>query len=244
MATLPNGAKAVYQTAQITHGSKELIPYTVPVLTRAFRDDPIFAYFMGALTEEERRDYLPLFLTTLLKAGTLNKGIILEVSSWGCCAIMLPPGRKVDNPFTIIQAGFPGALLQLKATGIKRILLDHGAAVKRAKEKAFTRKELSEYWYLFIIGTDPDRQRQGLGGMLIQYMQARARSAGQPLWLEASNPNAKLLYLKNGFEEVEEIVLGKGEVGADGLAKKGGEGVKTWGMVWRPDSKKEADSRD
>jgi GNAT superfamily N-acetyltransferase len=124
----------------------------------------------------------------------------------------------------------------------KRILLDHGRAVKRAKEKALTRKELAEYRYLLIIGTDPDRQRQGLGGLLIEYMQARARSLGQPLWLEASNPRAKALYLRHGFEEVEEIVLGQGVVGPDGLAEKGGPGVKTWGMVWRPGSREKVDA--
>jgi GNAT superfamily N-acetyltransferase len=124
---------------------------------------------------------------------------------------------------------------------LKRILLDHSVAVKRAKEKAFTRKELSQYWYLFIIGTDPERQRQGLGGALLEYMKARARSDGRPLWLEASNPSARVLYLKHGFEEVEEIILGIGKVGLDGRAKKDGEGVKTWGMVWRPSLKEKVE---
>ncbi len=74
---------------------------------------------MGALSEEERKDYLPEFLKTLLKASVLNKGIILELSSWGCCAVMLPPGKKPDNPWTLFQAGLPAAVLQLKPTGIK-----------------------------------------------------------------------------------------------------------------------------
>ncbi|KAI0450564.1 hypothetical protein F5B21DRAFT_426581 [Xylaria acuta] len=230
------------QAAKITQGGKELIPHAVPVLTGAFQNDPVFNYFMGALSEEERKDYLPLFLTGLLKATTLNKGIILEVSSWGCCAAMLPPGKKLDSPRTILQAGLVSVTLQLKPIGIKRVLVEHSAAVKCAKKKAFTRKELSEYWYLFIIGTDPNRQRQGLGGILLEHMKAHAQSRGRPLWLEASNSNAKGLYLKHGFEEVEEFTLGPGLVGPDGLAKKGGEGVKSWGMVWRPAPKKQLHS--
>ncbi|RWA09208.1 hypothetical protein EKO27_g5916 [Xylaria grammica] len=193
---------------------------------------------MGALSAEEREDYLPMFLKTMLKATVLNEGFILEVSSWGCCAAMLPPGKKADNPWTLFPAGLPGAVLRLKSTGIKRIMVEHGGAVKRAKKKAFTPKEMSEFWYLFIIGTDPGRQRQGLGGILLEHVKAHARSHGRPLWLEASNNNARGLYAKHGFEEVEEITLGVGLVGPDGLAKHDGEGVKTWGMVWRPDSKK------
>ncbi|KAI1314039.1 hypothetical protein F5Y03DRAFT_335956 [Xylaria venustula] len=239
MATVPGEPASVSREPQINRGSKEFIPNAIPVLTRAFRNDPIFNYFMGALSEEERKEYLPKFLATLLKASVLNKGFILELSSWGCCAVMLPPGKKPDNPRTLFQAGLPAAVLQLKPTGIKRILLEHATAVKRAKKKAFTAKEMSEYWYLFIIGTDTDRQRQGLGGILLEYMKSHALSHGRrPLWLEASNQNARKLYAKHGFEEVEEITLGIGLVGADGLASRGAEGVKTWGMVWRPDAKR------
>ncbi|KAI1748901.1 hypothetical protein F4782DRAFT_515561 [Xylaria castorea] len=227
-------APPVSQAAEITQGGKELIKYAAPVLTQAFRNDPVFNYFMGALSEDERKDCLPLFITACLKASMLNKGFILEVSSWGCCAAMLPPGKRVDNPRTLFQAGLVSITLKLKSTGIKRVLVEHSSAVKRAKKKAFTRKELSEFWYLFIIGTDPNRQRQGLGGILLEHMIAHARSHGRPLWLEASNPNARGLYAKHGFVEVEEFTLGQGLVGPDGLAQDGGEGVKSWGMVWRP----------
>ncbi|KAI0430125.1 hypothetical protein F5Y09DRAFT_308529 [Xylaria sp. FL1042] len=229
---------SVSKASKTTQGGKEFISHAIPVLTRAFRNDPIFNYFMVALSEKERKEYLPKFLTTLLRASVLNKGIILEVSSWGCCAVMLPPGKKPDNPRTLFRAGLPAAVLQLKPIGIKRILIDHATAVKRAKKKAFTPKEMSEYWYLFIIGTDTNRQRQGLGGMLLEHLKAHAVSHGRrPLWLEASNQNARKLYAKHGFEEVEEITLGVGLVGSDGLPRKGGEGVKTWGMVWRPGPK-------
>ncbi|KAI1347099.1 hypothetical protein F5Y01DRAFT_256028 [Xylaria sp. FL0043] len=239
MAVPSEETAPVSEASNITQGGKEFIPHAVPVLTRAFRNDPIFNYFMVALSEEERKDYLSEFLTTLLRATILNAGFILELSSWGCCAGMLPPGKKLDNPRTLLRAGLPAAVMRLKPIGIKRILIDHAMAVKRAKKKAFTPKEMSEYWYLFIIGTDTNRQRQGLGGMLLEHMKAHALSHGRrPLWLEASNQNARKLYAKHGFEEVEEITLGVGLVGPDGLPRKGGEGVKTWGMVWRPDPKR------
>ena len=55
-----------------------------------------------------------------------------------------------------------------------------------------------------------------------------------PIWLEATTMRSRDVYLKLGFKVVEEMVLGKGEAGADGRAKKGGEGVKIWAMIWRP----------
>lgn len=42
------------------------------------------------------------------------------------------------------------------------------------------------------------------------------------------------VYLKLGFAHVAEIVLGKGHAGPDGLACKDGEGIRIYGMLWRP----------
>ncbi|KAI0204388.1 hypothetical protein F4808DRAFT_340836 [Astrocystis sublimbata] len=238
-STSADGA-AVSQAARITKGGAEYIEQALPVLTAAFRDDPVFQYFMGALSVEERRNYLPVFLRSLCKASVLNKGFIFELSSWGCCAVVLPPGKKVDNPFTMIQAGLIPLTIQLKSIGMKRVLFEHGAAVKRVKKKAFASKE--KYWYLFIIGTDPNRQRQGLGATLLEHVKALAQRDGRPVWLEASNPNARLLYLKQGFEDVEKFTLGEGLVGPDGLEQEGGSGVPSWGMIWRPASTKKVPS--
>jgi hypothetical protein len=56
----------------------------------------------------------------------------------------------------------------------------------------------------------------------------------KPIWLEATTEYSMKLYVRAGFEVVDEIILGRGQVGADGLLKKDGEGVKIWGMVWWP----------
>jgi len=53
--------------------------------------------------------------------------------------------------------------------------------------------------------------------------------------LEATTAYSRDIYARLGFETIEEIVLGQGQVGEDGLRKKGGEGVKVWGMIWRPE---------
>ncbi|KAJ2988670.1 hypothetical protein NUW58_g3852 [Xylaria curta] len=227
------------KAALVTHGGTELALHAIPVLTQAFQNDPLFNYFMAGFSEDERREYLPTLIGGLVKASTLNKGIIYEASSWGSCAIMMPAGRKAIRGSKAIQCGALSMLLQLNSEGLKRVLVEHPTAVKRAKKKVFTPKEISEFLYIFIIGTASNRQRQGLGGVLLEHMKAYAHSQGRALWLEASNANARRLYAKHGFQDVEEFTFGEGLVGPDGLAKKGGEGVKNWAMVWRPELKKE-----
>jgi GNAT superfamily N-acetyltransferase len=122
-------------------------------------------------------------------------------------------------------------------------ILEHGSAVKKARQKAFPRrKQLSSpaYWYLFILGTEPSRQGQGLGGTMLEHLKDHVKKSSQPhlpLWLESSSEGSRKLYKRHGFEDVDEMTLGIGVVGPDGRAKKGGEGVKTWGMIWRPEGK-------
>ena len=77
----------------------------------------------------------------------------------------------------------------------------------------------------------------GLGPDLIGHHQQIATKTNHSIWLEATTPRSRDMYKKCGFTTVEEMVLGKGTVGPDGLEvkdKSKAEGVKVWGMIWRP----------
>lgn len=59
------------------------------------------------------------YFDTLMKAAALNDAIFLEANDWSCISVWMPPGKRVDNPWTIFQAGFVGALLKLGIGGCK-----------------------------------------------------------------------------------------------------------------------------
>jgi ribosomal protein S18 acetylase RimI-like enzyme len=91
-----------------------------------------------------------------------------------------------------------------------------------------------KYYYVFFTGTRPDCRGQGLCSAVMKKYQERASRDQTPILLEATTAKSMRLYSRLGWEVVDEIVLGKGKVSADGLLCKGGEGVKIWGMIWRP----------
>ena len=119
---------------------------------------------------------------------------------------------------------------------------------KSVQAKCFPKGE--KYYYVFFIGTRKDSRGKGrppdfderntslcssgLSSSLIRHYQTIAASKGLPIWLEATTPYSQKLYAGLGFETIDEIVLGKGKAAADGITMKGGEGVRIWGMVWRP----------
>lgn len=100
--------------------------------------------------------------------------------------------------------------------------------------KTFTKEELKNHWYVFIMGTEVSKRHQGLASALIQNVMERARNDKRPVWLEATTRNSHRLYTRQGFQTVGEVVLGKGQVDSDGLSSKGGPGVTIWAMYWRP----------
>lgn len=72
--------------------------------------------------------------------------------------------------------------------------------------------------------------------------QQTAQAANLPIWLEATTPGSHALYLSMGFEDVEEIVLGKGKVAIDATIQPDGPGIPVWAMVWWPNSSPDSSS--
>jgi hypothetical protein len=128
----------------------------------------------------------------------------------------------------------------------QRMLLEFEPLTARARSLALHSHE--KYFYVFFVGTRLDCRGRGLASALIRHHQAQATEANMPIWLEATTAKSRDIYARLGFEVVEEIVLGKGKVGSDGLVVKGkgkegdlaeeAVGVSVWGMVWRPEGYK------
>ena len=62
------------------------------------------------------------------------------------------------------------------------------------------------HWYLFILGTEPAAQGQGLGSALLAQMLARVDADGMPAYLESSSERNLALYGRHGFEVTGEVV--------------------------------------
>ncbi|KAL2257509.1 hypothetical protein VTK26DRAFT_85 [Humicola hyalothermophila] len=227
---------------QITCKGKEYIDRTAEVLTEAFYGDPVFTWLLLDYPLAEQKPVLARLLRFFFAAASLNKAIFLEVDGFGCAAVLMPPGCRVDNPWTMIPAGLIPSIFHLGLGYFKRALFEYASVTHRLMPKAFTKAEQERHWYLFIMATAVDRRREGLATEILVHIQDRARADGNgngngaplPIWLEATTELSRDLYRKHGFTVVAEVVLGKGRVGRDGVPKEGGEGVTIWAMCWRP----------
>jgi hypothetical protein len=103
----------------------------------------VITYALSTLPKQERDAYLPEYFTALLTAATLNCASIdyvegapegssgddgahdadgkmpegLASSEWKSVGVLMPPGKRVDNPWTLLQAGLLGATWKVGLRG-------------------------------------------------------------------------------------------------------------------------------
>jgi GNAT superfamily N-acetyltransferase len=221
----------------ITTGGRERVPATASLYASAFRSDPVITYLLSTLSRPQRHAYLKEYFTRLATAAALNSAIFSEASDYASIAIVLPPGKSVDNPWTLIPAGLFSVLWRLGIKGCWRMLGEYEPATGAVRRKALGVNFQTNFYYLFFVATREDGRGRGLSTALIKRLQERAQEEDLPVWLEATTEYSSRVYAKLGFERVETVVLGKGHADADGTALKGGSGVPIYCMVWWPEKK-------
>ena len=166
------------------------------VLSRAFFDDPLMEY----LFPEEARRERPL--TWLMEHGArygLRYGEVHTTPGVEGAAVWLPPDETDMTALRMLRVGMLIAPFRVGLGALRRFL-----AVSDYMEELHKRDMPPQHWYLAILGVDPSRQGQGVGGALIQPIITRADSAGLPCYLETMKERNVTFYKKHGFVVVVE----------------------------------------
>lgn len=234
-----DGGAAAPDVKVTTSTGQDYIDRHTAVLAKAFATDPAITYMLSSLTPEKRTAYHPQYMHILLRASMLNKGIFVEAEDWSCAAVWMPPGERIDNELTILQAGLLGLLWNIGLKGCWRMMSEFSRQAEKIKRQflvdATTGRKLKRFHYLWFIGTAEEARGRGLASRLIALRQEVARADGLPVWLEATTVKSREVYAKCGFRAVGEIKLGVGTHASTGLPEKGGGGLSVWAMIWRPE---------
>jgi ribosomal protein S18 acetylase RimI-like enzyme len=163
--------------------------------------------------DKQRLEILPQFMRAGVricqKDGEVytTPGTVLGDACW------LPPGSTEVTEERLAEAGAMEVLAQMgeEAAGRFGGLMEHlGGLHAKAVPP--------DHWYLLILGVDPSRQGQGIGGTLIEPILRRADAEGRQCYLETMKTRNVTFYQKHGFEVVVDDVFG------------GTDGVRFWTM--------------
>jgi ribosomal protein S18 acetylase RimI-like enzyme len=164
----------------------------VGTLSLAFQDDPAISWIMP--DAQRRRERLPILFETLFRSD-LPTGMVLRSPENEACSLWRAPGKADTGPWELLKSLVP--MLRVFGSGIGR-----GIAVSNALDahhpKGFP------YWYLHFVGVRPEWQGKGWGGAIIREGLSRMAAEGVPTYLETATPQNVPLYLRLGFEIVEE----------------------------------------
>jgi ribosomal protein S18 acetylase RimI-like enzyme len=173
--------------------------------TRAFADDPLLRWFFP--DDDEYFELSPLLTAYLCRRWQATE------SQWCtddgvALAGWVPPGRpEVDVERPPIEHS------------------EHRLAKFEALRVAFAEHTPAEpHWYLNMLATHPDWQRQGLGAALMTQAFAIADEQGLPCYLETETADNVAYYRHHGFEVRSEW----------DLATAHERGPHLWGMLRVP----------
>jgi len=174
------------------------------VLGRAFHDDPLNLYIFP--DEEKRRRVLPWMLRTATHYAQRHGEVHTTPDNVEGAAVWLPPGGTAISNLRMLMAGMWRVPFKAGLGATSRFMRMSSHLDKRHEHDVQGR-----HWYLMILGVEPERQGQGVGGALIQPVIARAEGDGLPCYLETMKEINVTFYRKHGF-----AVVSEGDIPDDG----------------------------
>jgi GNAT superfamily N-acetyltransferase len=168
------------------------------LLCRAFYQDPLVQYMLP--DEGRRAQVLPSFYRIVVRYA-LRYGEVYTTPEVDGVACWLTPGNTTVSTWRLLRVA-PTAPFSFSLSEQQRNTI-YSRYTDEAHELAMSRP----HWYLWGLGVEPSRQHQGLGGLLIQPILARADRDGLPCYLETTNEVNVPFYEKHDFTVVSDGVI-------------------------------------
>lgn len=185
---VPSGARA----ARAVDGAG-----VAAAMAQAFLDDPFISYLLPGRDSRNRK--LPKLFGLLFKLGH-PFGAVNITDDVEAAAIWKPPGTW-HMPIRHYLTNGP-RFLEIFGTGALRAFVSMDRIERRHPHEP--------HWCLQAIGTAPDFQGKGYGGVLLRHRLAQIDAHGLPAYLEVSKESNVPLYASFGFVQTGEIKMPNG----------------------------------
>ncbi len=182
------------------------------VLSRAFFNDPLMQHYLPDPSRRERA--LPYLMLVSLRY-CLFYGEVYTTPALAGMACWLPPGHTGVSMLGMLRAALGVIPPGLGWEALRRI-----QQIEPATDRIHYACVPGPHWYLMLLGVEPARQGQGIGGRLIEPKLAEARTAGLPCYLETMTELDVTFYRKHGFRVVFETTLQPGDLAVWMLMKQ------------------------
>ncbi|KAG4443204.1 hypothetical protein IFR05_001346 [Cadophora sp. M221] len=202
-------------------------------LAEAFAVDEVARYFIDtddmATYSEEYKYKMHCDILRYITAAHCYKGIVTTIGpNFDAVALWMPPGKNMDDLWTILRSGMWRLWYKLSSEGKTRFYDEFLPLLHDTKHSVMGARDDDSY-YLVYLGSKPSARGKGYARKLIEHMTVTADLEGRATYLESSAANNLPYYIKYGFEHITDIEL-----------KRGAEPIKLHIMVREPQSMAES----
>ncbi|CZS89262.1 uncharacterized protein RAG0_00663 [Rhynchosporium agropyri] len=202
-------------------------------LAEAFAVDEVARYFIDTddmVTYSEEYKYnMHCDIMRYITAAHCYKGIVTTVGpDYDAVALWMPPGKNMDDLWTILRSGMWRLWYKLSSEGKKRFYDEFLPLLHDTKHNIMGDRDNDSY-YLVYLGSKPSARGKGYARKLIEHMTVTADLEGRATYLESSAANNLSYYSKYGFQHITDIEL-----------KRGADPIKLHIMVREPQSMAES----
>lgn len=179
--------------------TSEDIAEGAPALARAFEDDPLFNWI---IPDEARRlkGLTVMFRELLRRSFAIDFHEAYTTPDHAGMAVWGRPGSW-NLPTKIMLPAAPRLIGAMGLGGAARFM-----STITTIEKAHPHEP---HWYLACLGTDPPKQRIGVGRTLVAPVLERCDREQLPAYLETQKPENVPYYERMGFKVTGELPIGK-----------------------------------
>ncbi|KAH8735778.1 hypothetical protein BGZ61DRAFT_472175 [Ilyonectria robusta] len=183
-------------------------------LAHSFATDAMSRYVLDgddmADYSDEHKWKLHVDIMTYMVAGHVYKGVVTAIGpDYDAVALWLPPGKNMEDWWTVFRSGMWRLWYQLSPEGRRRYFDEMIPVLNHTKEEVMADRD-SECYYLVYLGTKPNARGKGYAGKLIRAMIEKADAENRPVYLESSNELTNAYYAKFGFEVKRIVVFERG----------------------------------
>lgn len=148
------------QRNELARLTEQQLARAIPMLGRAFHNDPLSIYIYPDEAERKRR--LPLMFEIALRYS-LRYGEVTTTPDITGAACWLPPENTTVTIKRLLGIGALGISLKMGVTGMQRM-----SHAEDYMKEIHHRCLVGPHWYLWVLGVEPASQGQGLGGRLLR----------------------------------------------------------------------------
>lgn len=184
----------------LIHISSPTIDQAAQTLFQAFADDPLMLWLFGGSNKYQQHG-LPA-VKSWVKWTTLY-GLAIATSNFESVALRKKPRHHAFTFWSMIRSGMLQKSIALGKETLDRLTLLDNLLTREQRKNMGN----DNFWYCWMLGTLPDKRKQGYAKELMQYTFKLSKETALPCYLETAKKDNIVFHGRQGYQLLSTVSI-------------------------------------